>query len=332
MFNKINIKWLAGIFALLLLLVIWVSVRNKSNSTIGRNRTFTSQLTDFDTSGVTAITIFPKLGGEMMDLTKTGGKWKIDISGKKYNADEGAVKNMLHELKTLTAQRIAANNESKWAEFEATDSAATRVQLLSGKKIVADVYLGKFSYKPPKNQNPYMQQQQQGTMTSYVRPADESKVYAVEGLIAMTFNRRAADFRDRTIVRVNKESLNKLTFNQPDGNYSLTKEGNNWMIDGLVADSASVADYLSSIAYLSNSNFLDDPVLEETNPSLTLSIEGDNMTSPVKIKAFVADTATGHAISSSLNEGTWFSGKLAGTFDKIFVPKEKFFARMEAVE
>ncbi|MBN1599419.1 MAG: DUF4340 domain-containing protein [Bacteroidales bacterium] len=322
MFSKISTKWLTIIFAILLVLVVIVVVRNKSQSTASRNRTFKSELTDFDTAKVNSLVIYPKQKGDIIRLNRKDKGWNVEFEGSEYNADPSAIKGMLSSLVTLRATRIAANDKNKWKEFEVTDSAATIVQALEGKKIVADVYLGKFSYQQPKNANPYMQRQ--GSMTSYVRLAGDKEVYAVEGIIAMAFNRQPGDFRNRTIIRSSKENWNQLTIKGKTGSFSLTKNDGGWMIDGLKADSNSVAKYINSLAYLSNSNFIDESVLLSQTPAYTLTIEGENMAGPIKVDACPADTANMFAITSSLNNGTWFSGKESGLFEKIFKPKESF--------
>jgi hypothetical protein len=323
MFNKIKTKWLVVTFVILLILSAIVLISNNSKSTISRNRTFKSELTDFDSAKVSQIYIYPKNKNTNIILSKSGKDWKVTVDNKKYNADPNTIKGMISTLLNLRAIRVAAKNKSEWAQYELTDSAASRVQLVEGKKTVVDLYLGKFSYQQPKNTNPYYYQQQ-GKMTSYVRLAGDKTIYAVDGLIAMSFNRKANDFRNRTIIHSNKEAWNRLVFNGPDKTYELNKQGNNWTIDGLAADSASVSKYLSSLAWLSNSNFVEESVMTSDKPLYTLSIEGENMPKSIKVSAFPADTTNQFAISSSLNEGAYFSGGKNGLFDKIFVGKEYF--------
>ncbi len=323
MFNKISFKGLLAVFAVLLMLSIVVILLNRSNSAASKNRTFKSELTDFDTANVTHITIIPKLGGIPVDLFKHNEQWKVSIDEQDYNADPSVVKGMLSNLMSLKATRVAANKKDQWAKYEVTDSAATHVLVNEGRKIVADIYLGKFSYQQPKNANPYMYQQQ-GKMTSYIRLAGDKQVYAVDGMIAMTFNRQGSDFRNRTLIRSKQENWNHLTFTTPENSYSLTKQGTNWTIDGLLADSASVASYISSMAWLNSSSFIEESVLTSNSAVYTLSIEGENMVAPIKIFAFPADTINIYAITSSLNNGTYFSGSKNGLFNKIFVEKDSF--------
>ena len=324
MFSKMKTKWLVGIFSILLVLSVIALISSNSKSTISRNRTFKSELTDFDTTKVTQIYIYPKMKKEAIILSKSGEDWKVAVGDKKYNADPNSIRGMISTLLNLRATRLAANDKSQWAQYEVTDSAASRVQLIEGKKTVVDLYLGKFSYQQPKNMNPY-NYQQQGKMTSYVRLAGDKEVYAVEGLIAMSFNRQAGDFRNRTIIRSNKESWNRLAFTGPDKTFNLVKQGDKWIIDGMMADSATVVKYLSSLAWLSNSNFVEESVMSSDKPLYTLSIEGENLPSPIRVSAFPADTTNKYAIGSSLNEGAFFSGSSNGLFEKIFVGSDYFF-------
>jgi hypothetical protein len=70
---------------------------------------------------------------------------------------------------------------------------------------------------------------------------------------------------------------------------------------------------------------VEESVMLSETPVYELSIEGENMAVPIRLKAFRADTTNVFAISSSLNTGTFFSGKKTGLFDKAIKKKEYFF-------
>ncbi len=323
MFSKLNTKVLIGVFAVLLLIALFAMLRNNSQSAVSRNRTFESELTDFDSTAVSKIILYPKNYAVSIELSKTDKKWFVKNEGSEYNADPGAIKSMLGSLIEMRATRIAANDKSQWEKYEVTDSLATRVQVYSGKKVVADVYIGKFSYQQPKNQNPYMQQQ--GKMTSYVRMENGKEVYAVNGFLAMTFNRQPNDFRNRSLINSSKDQWTRLSFTGPQEIFNLTKQGTSWMIDGLETDSTTTAKFLNSLNRLNSSDFIEPSTLVSDNPVYTLTIEGENIPAPIKIYAHEADTSNKFAISSSLNQGTYFSGGKSDLFDKVFPVKESFF-------
>jgi len=321
MYKKLNIKSLIIIFAILLILVIIIFYMDSRKG----ERTFRSNIVDIDTSKVTSIIIYPKsYRDEPVKIQRKGYLWKIKSQQKLLNADENIVNNILKTLTELKPKRVAATDKSKWKEFEVTDSLATRIQLITGKKTEADIYFGKFSYQQPKDQMAYYYNQR-GTITTYVRIANDKIVYVVEGYLGMTLNRELNDFRNKAILRSNKSDWTRLSFTYPaDSSFYLVKEGGKWLVSGLMADSGSVADYFNSISWLTSSDFVDDQKPLYGEPDFTLKIEGDNFVKPIQVYAFKADTINRYLITSSLNEGAFFSGAKSKLTEKIFVGKNKF--------
>ena len=326
MYKKINIKILLALFVVLLILVLVIFYFESKKG----ERSFRADIFDADTSKVTSVVIYPRINKEeSINIIKKGTQWKIDYHGKLLNADNDIVKNMFSTLLELKPRRIAATERSRWREFEVDDSLSTRVQVLTQKKIVSDLYIGKFSYQQPKNQMQY-NYNQRGTMSTCVRLADENIVYVVDGFLSMAFNRNVNDFRNNSIIRSNKSDWTRLSFRYPaDSSFTLVKEGDIWMVDGLMADSASVDKYFNSISYLTNSNFVDDQKPLNDQPVLSLKIEGNNFGEPIQVKAFIADTINKYLITSSLNKGAYFSGEASKLTGKIFVGKAGFFSNNE---
>lgn len=327
MFNKLNLKWMVGIFAVLLLIALILTIHDKKGLT-NRNRSFKEKLTDFDSTQVTSLIIYPKSKKDPIVLSKEDKTWTVSSAGKKFSADESGVKNMIGSLFSLNPMRIAAKDKSSWNEYEVSDSNSSRVQVFVGKNVAADIYIGKFTYQQPKNANPYTRQQ--GTLTSYVRVDGDNSVYALDGLLSLSFNRQASDFRNHVLIYSDCKKWNKLSFSRPEGSYNLLKQNNKWMVDEILADSALVEKYLTSIEYLYNANYVDQPILENTTPDYTLNIEGINIPDPIKIKAFKSDTTNLYVLSSSLNKGTYFSGKQSGLFNKVFVDKNSLLIQSAA--
>lgn len=326
MYKKLNIKSLSIIFAVLLILVIIIFYIDSKKG----ERTFRSNIVDIDTSKVTSILIYPKRSNlEAVEIQRKGSLWKVKSGQKLFNADENIVNNILKTLTELKPKRVAATDKSRWKEFEVTDSLATRVKLITGKKTQADIYFGKFSYQQPKNQMAYYYNQQ-GTINTYVRIAGDKIVYVVEGYLGMTLNRELNDFRNKSILKSNKSNWTRLSFTYPaDSSFYLAKEEGKWLVNGLPADSASVAEYLNSISWLSSSDFIDDQKPLHSEPEFILKIEGDNFTRPIQIKAFKTDTANRYLITSSLNEGTFFSGRKSKLAEKIFTGKSRFLVSLK---
>lgn len=322
MFKKFSNKILSAIFIVLLVLTalsVFIGERRGS-------RSFKSELTNVDTSRVSSMIIYPPVKGDKVQLVKSDGQWKVLSGDKKYAAEKNQVEDMLQIIRELKANRVAARDKSKWEEYRVTDSLATRVQLLAGSKVLSDIYLGRFSYQQVPGANPYMGQP--GKMTTYVRLADEKEVYATEGMLAMTFNRSANDFRNKKLIQLTRDKVKSLGFSTPEGDYRLEKANGPWMMSGLIADSAQVEKYLSSISWLSSSGFLDrDKILSDV-AQYTLTIEEEGI-QPVMIKAYPSDTTFLYAVESSINPENLFNGKESDLFTKIFPGKDYFMKKTD---
>ncbi len=322
MYKKFNIKILAAILVLLVIAVIAVYLSDSAKG----ERSFRARMVDADTAKITKIVIYPKANKEKaIELKNESGKWKVVSGTNEYKADESMIKGILGSLADMKPEQLVATDKSHWGKFDVTDSAATKVKLYTGKKLATNLYIGRFNYQAPKNQNPY-NYGQQGTITTYVRLADEKSVYSVEGYIGMTLERQLNDFRDKTLVRCTKDDLNRIDFTYPaDSSFTMTKEGNTWTINGIACDSIQVANYLSSLSILNGSAFNDDGNVTKEQPVFTVSIGGNNMPSPVVVKAFAGKTPTQLILNSSLNNEAFFVDNNASLAQKIYVSKSKFF-------
>ena len=315
---------------LIILLVILGGIYLITKLTEKEDRTFRSEMVTIDSADVTKIVILPKLGsdGQEVIITKTGYEWKLESEGKSYKADPLSIKNVLAELMRMKSERVAAVDESKWNEYEVSDSTGTRIQLFKNKKMITDLYVGKFDYSQPKgHQNPY--QQNRGKMSTYVRPAEDMEVYVVDGFIKMSIQPNVNAYRDKTLFASNKDDLTKITFNYSTyDNFVLSKEEGKWFLNGVPTDSIKTAGYLNKLARVTSSNFIDEVEPFSHSPAFQVKIEGNNIL-PVELKAFPADTTNKFVITSSRVPDTKYSGLKAGLFERVFVDRSEFFADEE---
>lgn len=254
---------------LIILLAVLIGIYLLSKLSSDDERSFKSEMVTIDTTDVTKIVIMPKLGGEGSEvvLTRSGQAWDLESGGKSYKPDMATVNNVLRELKSMKSERVAATDNSRWAEFEVTDSTATRVKLFKNKKLISDVYIGKFNYvQPPSTQDP--RQQQRGKMSTFVRPAEDDEVYVVDGFIKMSIQANVDNYRDKTLCQVNKDDITTITFKYPNNNsFVMQKEDAKWFINGQETDSIKTLQYLNKLAKVTSSNFVDDVEPLTNNPS-----------------------------------------------------------------
>ncbi|MCX6235796.1 MAG: DUF4340 domain-containing protein [Bacteroidetes bacterium] len=319
MFKKMNFRILIIVFLVLLAVVL---ISKYVDSRRGE-RTFKKELVQVDMNDITAVLYNPdpKTPDEVK-IVRDGGQWKVFSGDKVYRADSSMVAGIITSLINLKPERVAATDESKWKEFKVDDTSGTLVTLLKGEDVIASLIIGKFSYTPQPSQNPY--QKQQGKMTSYVRLKDDKVVYAVDGFLKFAFQKDANALRDKGLVRTKKEDIIRLAFNYPgDSSFTLTRQGNSWMVNGQVCDSVKTVRYLATVARLSSGDLLDETNVTPGYAQYTVTIEANNM-NPIELKAIPADTVNKFIITSSLNPGAYFSGGKNKLFNKIFVSSKNF--------
>nr|WP_321410735.1 DUF4340 domain-containing protein [uncultured Carboxylicivirga sp.] len=313
MFRKLNIKLLGLVFLGLLVVTVLVKVIDGSK---GIN-TLKDELFRVDETKITSVIIQPKmLNGKPIELKKENDSWKVLYEGKSYQGDKSLIENLIHQVNGLKPLRLAAQNKERWVNYKVTDSLATKVQLMNSGGELATLYIGKFSYQQPKQtammqQNPYMQQR--GTMTTYVRSGNDSEIYAVEGFLGSSANRDANSFRDKTIVKLDKESINKIDFATPESSFTMVKNENTWMVDGTALDSTKVAKYLTELSSLKGTSFNNSNSSNYTHKLTIFSDNGENIEINVKIKD--EDVI----LNSSQNSGSVFKEKKDRIFKKLFV-------------
>lgn len=314
MFKKINTTIL--IVVLLVLLGIYFAARFFDTS----DRSFREIIVEVEPEKVTQLVIKDPQNNEPVNIEKEGDRWFLVKPSGKYPADTNVVKNIITQVGSLKTKRFAGKGEDQWDKYQVTDSAATTVELVGKDKTLARLMIGKFSYNMPKNQDQQqmMGRQQQGDMTTYVRLADESEVYAVDGFLKMNFNRDTDSYRDKTLVSVKQNDIQRVEFSYGGRQTLLERTGQGWTLGGTPADSASTVNYVKTLSKLNSSDFLDKDH-SGAEASHRITIQGNNFV-PVELAAYpVSDTNINYAINSSHNPTAYFNGKKSDLFDKIFI-------------
>ncbi|MCF8364427.1 MAG: DUF4340 domain-containing protein [Bacteroidales bacterium] len=325
MFKKLNSK------VLIIILIVLAAIYYISTLSDDKERSFRNEIVAIDTAQVTDIIINIAKEDLQISLTKTGNnEWDVMANGNRYPADKSIVKSILGQYSLMKPKRIAATSSEKWDAFEVSDSTGTRVTLLDSDEELTDIYIGKFSYtQPPQGAQQNQYQQQRGTMTSFVRIAEDKDVYAVEGFLKMSYQSDVNAYRNKNLINVNKDDISKLEFKYPDRTITLAKEENKWMMNGQPADSANTVKYLNKIYRLNSSNFVDQSTQKLSDATFKLSVEGNNF-SPIEVSAFpTADTTIKFVISSSINPGAEFDGSKAKLYEKVFVDETAFLPEIK---
>jgi len=300
MLQRINIKTLGIAFVLLLILVIVVQV---SNSKPERN--FRSTLVEIDTTAIQQIEI-QSFGKDAIVLYRENGKkWAVKQTEKLANVDTDALKSLILSLGELKIKRQVGAHEKQWGKYEVTDSLATRVRVKSSNGMLADIMVGKFSYK---------QRGQGMDITTYARLHDEEETYLVDGQLSMMTRRDFNGFRSHVISQVNPDKVTKITASYPaDSSFVLQKNGNAWLLAGNAVDSATTYQYLNELKDVKAFNFADK--FEATGKDVYKIVVEDLSGQHYEIEAY--RDAEKYFMRTSLNENAVFS-ESKRIFDRLF--------------
>jgi len=313
MSRKINNRVLLIVF--LALAAIFVITRFTS---VGRpEQSLRSDLGEIDTASVTAMLIYPQAeqGGELR-FEREGDGWTVTHEGNTANADSRNISSTLAELQALKAQQLVARSSERWSDYQVVDSLGTRVIVKEDNRTTMDLVVGRFQYQPPpqNSYNPYGQSRVSGK--TYVRLHGEDEVYSVEGFLAMSLNQNFERWRDQSLTRLNRGQVSRIVYDYPaDSGFVAEKSNGGWMVAGLMADSASMATYLSRVSRKSHSQFKDgfQPPAE---PDFRVSFEGDNM-QPQQVRAYLQSDSM-VVLNSSINQDSWFSAEMGSLFNDLF--------------
>ena len=313
MFKNISSKNLLIIFVVLLIIAAFFIYYDSLHEV----RTFKRDIVRIDTTAVTAISIYPKTTNHKeVRLFKEGNYWEVRLdNNKSAPAEEPKIKNLINQLVELKANSVAAQDESKWSEYQ-VDSSGTRVKVFEGSDNTLDIVIGKFSYRQPRS------------MSSYVRITGDENVYEVNGFLEFAFNQKPDFFRNNTIVKDDFSNWEKLTHIYPaDSSFQVVKDTSGyWTINNARTDSAKTINFLRTLSRLTGSEFIDNPdrsLLGKANYTLTIESSAAGLGGAITISAY-SDQLIVH---SSQNPDSYFDGNANALWQKIFTGKNHFLEK-----
>ncbi len=303
-----NNRKLALVFFVLLGLWGLTKYTTKDNT-----RSFKTDLISIDTAQVSIIKIDPK-GPEEPEMTlqrNTTSQWVATKGTVTVPADRGAVNSFLNNIQLIKTKRVAAKKKEKWSEYEVDEENGTRIKVYAGSELLEDFIVGRFSFN---------QQTRQGL--SFVRISGGDEVYAIDGFLSMSLGQGFNAYRNKKLLSIVKEDITGLSLTKEDGLVrTFIKENNQWMKEGVVVDSSAIASYLSGIANVTSSNFVDD--IDPTTYSIpkyrSLQISGNNLLKPIVVTCYRDEARTPpYILHCSENEASYFSSEETDLFQKIF--------------
>ncbi|MEO5581124.1 MAG: DUF4340 domain-containing protein [Saprospiraceae bacterium] len=273
-----------------------------------KDRSFKSELLKVDTSLVNKIVIHSTADNHKETiLTKSRtSDWTATQNQKTVPVVPGTLDGILNELPFMKIKSIATQSKEKYNEYEIGDSAASHIEVFAGSKKVADFYSGKFGFNAQTN-----------SMISYIRLKDDSNVYATDGFQSMTFNAPFSSFRDKNILKVSADQIQKISAISNTNKLDLVKSGTTWSLNGVpLIDSTAIQNYLNSIQSLSGQDLIDD-YSKPGSPSHSAIVDAAGIAITVDLYPS-GDTLKPFMIHSSANADVYFKEDSSNTFKTIF--------------
>jgi hypothetical protein len=229
--NAATLKRLA--IALLILLVVWLGLAQLRASRKETTANFT--LPRFNRGAVDAVTI--TRASDTLRLMKQGVGWTVNG----FAATASAVAELLDAAADTTARGdLVAKNPGSHARLGIDSVSARAIGMLAGGKPVFTILVGKRG---------------EDFSSGYVRLPGQNRVYQLKGKLAELADRGLDDWRDKKIVALAPDSVDRIEITRGKRGYALARNGSAWMVGAAPADSAAVTALLEQVKQLQASGF-----------------------------------------------------------------------------
>lgn len=305
---------------LFIILVVAVGVYFITRQQAKNESNYKTVLFEYDTATIDQIQVIPPGDQSGFVISKVGNRWELRADGKKFTADSKIVKRNLELLNGIKVKRIASRNAEDHEGYAVTPEKRTRIALSSDGKTKGSLLLGKFDYFQPQNAQPDPYgRQPQGEMVFYAALPDDPTVYVVDGQVGFGIGKEVNAFRDKTIVNLDKTKIRQVDLTTSnDQHEKLILQNGSWQLNGQVADSAKMVQYLSKISRQNGSAFSDFLQLNQLPLEKSVTIAGEGF-SDVVINAYRKDSLM-LLLNSSQNPEAIFEdkdGKILERFTNI---------------
>ena len=150
--------------------------------------------------------------GQTTRVQRTDGTWKI-VAPEPAEADQGEMSSITMSLATLELQRVI---DEKPADVKAYGLDPARVEVefrAKGEKEPRRVQIGE---RTPTG----------GDL--YARIGGQPRVFLVSSFLDTTFNKNTFALRDKTVIRIDREKVDRIEIAADKRSVTLAKSGNEW--------------------------------------------------------------------------------------------------------
>jgi hypothetical protein len=253
-------KSILALLGVLVVLIVAYLLINSARNVTTRPRPFC----EVDTSKVDEIQIISP-EGEVV-LKRSGSSWRLS-SPLDYPAEGNYVTNVLSKIKDMTIENLVTTDTSEDTLY-GFDSTAIEVSLFGGGNKLAHIIVGKAA---------------DNYRHTYCRRQGEDAIYRIKGAYISQFKRKTKDWRDKSILELDRDSINRIDYQYPKESFSLVKADTVWTIESdrttEPAEDRFVNQTISLVSRFRTFDFVDGDsvnVYDFSRPELTVTIYTDD--------------------------------------------------------
>ena len=189
--------------------------------------------------------------GKQVELRKQDGTWMVDEHGW-HKADPKAANQILDAMDGFNTTTLVSTSPEKQSSFE-VDSTGITVHILQGDKTLASFVVG----KPGPDY-----------MSTYIRPADQSKVYQIPTYLRSMVDRGDQTWRDLMVLDLKEDEVLSFSARNPKMDLAAEKDASGaWKITEPFTANAKpdmMSLLMRSLLQFRASGFADSTITPET--------------------------------------------------------------------
>ena len=155
--------------------------------------------------------------GERTTLKKAGSDWQI-VQPLTAKPDSSETSGLTSNLGSIEIQRVIDENHGDLKEYGLDPPRVEVTFKIGGQE--RKLLIGKKT--PP-------------ATDLYAKLADQKRVFLIPSFLETTFNRSTFDLRDKTVLALNRDSIDAVAVTTPDRTLKFVKSGNEWHLTDPVA-------------------------------------------------------------------------------------------------
>lgn len=272
-----------------------------------KNRSFSSELVQIDTSVVYKIVIAPK-NTEAYEILKKDAEWFVKIDGDLQNGDTPSISALLSQIASIKAKQLVSKSKDKWTTYEVDEPNGNRVTLYNKSSALLDDFIvGKFSFN-----------QEKSSALTYIRKVSSDDTYLVDGFLSMAVNRPATDYRNTTVLKLDyPANVKRIMLTKGNDKFTMIRERDTWTYRGAKVDSTKITNYLNTLRLVKGSGFGNAKMVDSLQPTQSITLEmqdGKRKT----IKAYQLPGENQYGIKSSEMKGDIITSNDVGIYNTMF--------------